>query len=145
MREFMVSPSTQLYRENLMARGIIQMSSRETFSDRNSYWFCALQCSYVELFWVYFLTPVTEAQKTQISELKGIREPAFGIGCTFGRTQRAPSIGILGNIPTLVIALWVEEPYWRHWVISWRASEPWNGRKSFVISSQSLMFESLSF
>jgi hypothetical protein len=34
----------------------------------------------VELFWIYFLTPVTDIQKTQISDLIGIREPAVGIG-----------------------------------------------------------------
>ncbi|CDM35119.1 unnamed protein product [Penicillium roqueforti FM164] len=85
MRAFMASPSAQLYRENLEARGIRATSSRETFSQRSSdyvgpSWFDALTCSYVELFWIYFLTPVTDAQKTQISDLIGIREPAAGIG-----------------------------------------------------------------
>lgn len=85
MREFTASPSAQLYQESLEARGIIATSSRKTVSHRSSdyvgpHWFDALTCSYVELFWLYFSTPVTDALKTQISDSIGIREPAVGIG-----------------------------------------------------------------
>ncbi|KAJ5197156.1 Dimeric alpha-beta barrel [Penicillium cf. viridicatum] len=85
MRAFTASPSAQLYRENLEARGIRAMSSRKTFSRRSSdyvgpRWFDALTRSYVELFWIYFSTPVTDTQKTRISDSIGIREPPVGIG-----------------------------------------------------------------
>lgn len=85
MVAFTASPSAQLYQESLEARGIIATSSRKTFSHRSSdyvgpHWFDALTCSYVELFWLYFSTPVTDALKTQISDSIGIREPAVGIG-----------------------------------------------------------------
>ncbi|KAJ5187635.1 hypothetical protein N7449_010629 [Penicillium cf. viridicatum] len=53
-------------------------SSHETFSRRIVH-LDALLKSYVQLFWIYFPAPVTEAHKAQISKLKGIREPARGI------------------------------------------------------------------
>ncbi|CAG8121146.1 unnamed protein product [Penicillium salamii] len=85
MRAFMASPSAQLYRENLEARGIRATSYRETFWHKKSDYvgpslFEGFTCSYVELFWIYFSTPVTDIQKTQMKDLIGIREPAVGIG-----------------------------------------------------------------
>jgi hypothetical protein len=58
----------------------MHISSRETIYRGLMNWFPALQKSYVQLFWVYFSTPVTEAQKSQIAKLKGIRPYAMGPG-----------------------------------------------------------------
>lgn len=74
------------------------MSYRETFWRRKSdYWgpsfFEGFTCSYVELFWVYFSTPVTDDLKSQISDLIGIREPAIGIGSNrHGFKRRQPHL-----------------------------------------------------
>ncbi|KAJ5119171.1 Dimeric alpha-beta barrel [Penicillium atrosanguineum] len=78
MREFTASPSAQLYRENLESGGITHIYSRETRS-RRYYWIRAFLESYVQLFWVYYPTPITIALEAQISQLKGIREPARSI------------------------------------------------------------------
>jgi hypothetical protein len=75
-REFIASPSAQLYHENLKSQGIIHVSSNETFSSRFHY-LDALLNSYVQLFWVYFAVPVTETQKAQLLKIKPIRGPAM--------------------------------------------------------------------
>jgi hypothetical protein len=74
-REFIASPSAQVYHENLKSRGIVDESSHETFSRRFEY-LDALLKSYVQLFWIYFPAPVTETQKAQILKIKPIRGPA---------------------------------------------------------------------
>lgn len=48
-REFTASPSAQLYQENLKSKGIVHVSSHETFSRRIVY-LDALLKSYVQLF-----------------------------------------------------------------------------------------------
>ncbi|KAJ5317526.1 Dimeric alpha-beta barrel [Penicillium antarcticum] len=55
-REFIASPSAQLYQENLKSRGKIHVSSHETFSRRIVH-IDALLKSYVLFFWIYFSAP----------------------------------------------------------------------------------------
>ncbi|KAJ5298043.1 hypothetical protein N7508_008292 [Penicillium antarcticum] len=70
LRNFTASPSAQLYRENLESRSITLLSSYETPYRGLANWFPSLQRSYVQLFWVYFSTPVTEAPKSSSCEAK---------------------------------------------------------------------------
>lgn len=108
MREFIGSPSAQLYRENLDSRGIIYVSSRETFYDRNdSSWFGSLLESYVQLLWIYFPTPVTEAHKAQISQLIGMREHVIGMD---GRPFR----GIVRRQNSLTLKIWAAQTEFMH-------------------------------
>jgi hypothetical protein len=72
MKGFKASPSSQLYQENLKSSGILYVASLETVSRRGLYHF--LEDSYVQLLWIYFPSPVTEAFKAKISRLRGMRE-----------------------------------------------------------------------
>ncbi|KAJ5957886.1 Dimeric alpha-beta barrel [Penicillium viridicatum] len=89
-REFEASPTAQLYWDNLSCKGIIHISSHETLG-RSSFWMGPLLESYVQLFWIYFTTPITEAKMARIFELKGIRPPARGID---GQTYRNDTLQI---------------------------------------------------
>ncbi|KAJ5216406.1 uncharacterized protein N7498_002813, partial [Penicillium cinerascens] len=77
LRDFLVSPSAQLYWENLAARGILPIASYEVVYGWED-WFNFLSTSFVQLFSVYFSAPMTEVQRAQISQLKGIRPPIMG-------------------------------------------------------------------
>ncbi|KAJ5964744.1 Dimeric alpha-beta barrel [Penicillium vulpinum] len=69
--EFIASRLAQIYRENFESGGMIHMSSCEAFSRYGFriYRLPHLLRSYVQLFWVYFLTPLTQAYKAQIFKL----------------------------------------------------------------------------
>ncbi|KAL3495883.1 hypothetical protein BJX62DRAFT_252879 [Aspergillus germanicus] len=79
LREFQLSPSAQLYREILQREDIIHISSHETIYG-SAHWFQRLKYSITQIFWVYFPAPVEESLQSQVSELVGIRPPAFGPG-----------------------------------------------------------------
>ncbi|KAJ5622948.1 hypothetical protein N7490_011553 [Penicillium lividum] len=76
IKYFQDSPSAQLLWEILAAKNIIILSSHETPYVGN--WFEVLDSSFIQLFWVYFQAPVTDAQRTEISKLRGLRPPASG-------------------------------------------------------------------
>ncbi|KAJ9349789.1 hypothetical protein C8Q69DRAFT_480289 [Paecilomyces variotii] len=77
LRDFMASPSAQLYTESLASIGIIPLVSYETIP-KGTIWFRALPRSFTQLFWVYFPAPMTQAQQAQITSLKGMLPPALG-------------------------------------------------------------------
>jgi hypothetical protein len=76
IKDFQDSPSAQLLWETLAAKNIIILSSHEAPYVGN--WFEVMRFSFIQLFWVYFQAPVTDAQRTEISNLRGIRPPALG-------------------------------------------------------------------
>lgn len=80
MEDFRESPSAQLLWENLAANGIRSIGSYETVYVGIGSWFESMQKSYLELFWVYFKTPMTENQEVRLSKIHGIITPAGGIG-----------------------------------------------------------------
>ncbi|KAJ9208805.1 hypothetical protein DTO021D3_22 [Paecilomyces variotii] len=77
LRDFMASPSAQLYRESLANASIVPLISWETIHGYGS-WFGPLSRSFTQLFWVYFPAPMTQAQQAEISSLRGIRPPVMG-------------------------------------------------------------------
>jgi hypothetical protein len=77
LRDFMASPSAQLYRESLASGAIVPVVSFETIYG-GARWFNSLARSFTQLFWVYFPAPMTQAQQAEISNLRGIRPPIMG-------------------------------------------------------------------
>lgn len=88
MKDFRESPSAQLLWENLAANGIRSIGSYETIYCGFGDWFKSMQKSYLELFWVYFKTPMTEGQQDRLSNIHGIKTPALGIGGPRGELRK---------------------------------------------------------
>ncbi|GAD91742.1 TRAF-like signal transducer, putative [Paecilomyces variotii No. 5] len=80
LRDFMASPSAQLYVESLASAEIVPLVSYETIYGYG-HWFGVsplLSRTFTQLFWVYFPAPMTQAQQAEVSNLRGIRPPVMG-------------------------------------------------------------------
>ncbi|EPS32124.1 hypothetical protein PDE_07083 [Penicillium oxalicum 114-2] len=75
-RAFENSPSAQLFRETLADDGIKFLTSYKT-AIRGGWWFDRVSHFFMQIFWVYFKAPVTEALKDEVAKIDGIRPPAI--------------------------------------------------------------------
>ncbi|OJJ63018.1 hypothetical protein ASPSYDRAFT_86666 [Aspergillus sydowii CBS 593.65] len=115
--DFTASPSAQLYTENLASKGITPLVLFETIYWPGN-WFSSLSGSYLQLHWVYFSVPMTEAHHAQISEIRGMEPPALGIsGRQKNPVQKHRNVQLWatrtedGNGQEVQLMLWLH--FWR--------------------------------